>query len=388
MDYKFKRDLKNSFMIVESGFENAGYEKDILRFNDIDVLVPFHTVEINNVTQVWYDITGLVSLKDYLMQQTITYELMRKVFLYLKIAIDETQRFLIDVNHLSIDIDTIFVVKNDMEWKLMLIYCPDNNQSSLDSILEFFMDNVSKEMMDFCFKLYDSGLEGNTIEGIINLIDREIGYEYSADNNEIDNKDLEEMEENDFHEEKEDNNQKSEFKRKFFTDDDDIIWGHNNLDIFEEKEKETLFEKIKKIIAKYFNKKQDNTYEDFTYEPDQQIYEPTVLLKSFDDEERLMENDMKGELQYIGDKKKSNIRINKDEFRLGSSEDGNDSVIDSPVVSRFHAKIIREGKSYYLEDLNSTNGTCVNGKMLGYRDKVELNPEDTIMFADECYKIV
>lgn len=388
MDYKFKRDLKNSFMIVESGFENAGYEKDILRFNDIDVLVPFHTVEINNVTQVWYDITGLVSLKDYLMQQTITYELMRKVFLYLKIAIDETQRFLIDVNHLSIDIDTIFVVKNDMEWKLMLIYCPDNNQSSLDSILEFFMDNVSKEMMDFCFKLYDSGLEGNTIEGIINLIDKEIGYEYSADNNEIDNKDLEEMEENDFHEEKEDNNQKSEFKRKFFTDDDDIIWGHNNLDIFEEKENETLFEKIKKIIAKHFNKKQDNTYEDFTYEPDQQIYEPTVLLKSFDDEERLMENGMKGELQYIGDKKKSNIRINKDEFRLGSSEDGNDSVIDSPVVSRFHAKIIREGKSYYLEDLNSTNGTCVNGKMLGYRDKVELNPEDTIMFADECYKIV
>ena len=127
MDYKFKRDLKNSFMIVESGFENAGYEKNILRYNDIDVLVPFHTVEINNVTQVWYDITGLVSLKDYLMQQTITYELMRKVFLYLKIAIDETERFLIDVNHLSIDIDTIFVVKNDMEWKLMLIYCPDNN---------------------------------------------------------------------------------------------------------------------------------------------------------------------------------------------------------------------------------------------------------------------
>ena len=387
MDYKFKRDLKNSFMIVESGFENAGYEKNILRYNDIDVLVPFHTVEINNVTQVWYDITGLVSLKDYLMQQSITYELMRKVLLYLKIAIDETERYLIDVNHLSIDIDTVFVVKNDMEWKLMLIYCPDNNQSSLDSILEFFMDNVSKDMMDFCFKLYDSGLEGNTIEGMINLIDKEIGCEYISKNNESDNC-SEEIDESDLIENEEEIEQKSDFKKRLLSDDDDYIWGHNKIDLFEENEKETLFEKIKRFITNYFNKKQDATYEDFTYEPDQQIYEPTVLLKSFDDCESQIECGMKGELQYLGDKKKNNIRINKDEFRLGSSIDGNDSVIDSPVVSRFHAKIVREGESYYLEDLNSTNGTCVNGKMLGYRDKVELNPEDTIMFADECYKIV
>ena len=387
MDYKFKRDLKNSFMIVESGFENAGYEKNILRYNDIDVLVPFHTVEINNVTQVWYDITGLVSLKDYLMQQSITYELMRKVLLYLKIAIDETERYLIDVNHLSIDIDTVFVVKNDMEWKLMLIYCPDNNQSSLDSILEFFMDNVSKDMMDFCFKLYDSGLEGNTIEGMINLIDKEIGCEYISKSNESDNC-YEEIDECDLSENEEEIEQKSDFKKRLLSDDDDYIWGHNKIDLFEENEKETLFEKIKRFITNYFNKKQDATYEDFTYEPDQQIYEPTVLLKSFDDCESQIECGMKGELQYLGDKKKNNIRINKDEFRLGSSIDGNDSVIDSPVVSRFHAKIVREGESYYLEDLNSTNGTCVNGKMLGYRDKVELNPEDTIMFADECYKIV
>ena len=389
MDYKFKRDLKNSFMIVESGFENAGYEKNILRYNDIDVLVPFHTVEINNVTQVWYDITGLVSLKDYLMQQSITYELMRKVLLYLKIAIDETERYLIDVNHLSIDIDTVFVVKNDMEWKLMLIYCPDNNQSSLDSILEFFMDNVSKDMMDFCFKLYDSGFEGNTIEGMINLIDKEIGCEYISKSNESDNC-FEEIDECDLSENEEEIEQKSDFKKRLLSDDDDYIWGHNKIDLFEENEKETLFEKIKRIIINYFNfnKKQDTTYEDFTYEPDQQIYEPTVLLKSFDDCESQIECGMKGELQYLGDKKKNNIRINKDEFRLGSSIDGNDSVIDSPVVSRFHAKIVREGESYYLEDLNSTNGTCVNGKMLGYRDKVELNPEDTIMFADECYKIV
>ena len=126
MEYRFKRDLKNSFMIAKATFDDMGYEKDILMYNDIDILVPFHTVSINNEMQVWYDITGLVSLKDYLMQQGITLELIRKVLVYLKIAIDETERFLIDVNHLIIDANTIFVVKNNSEWRLMLIYYNDH----------------------------------------------------------------------------------------------------------------------------------------------------------------------------------------------------------------------------------------------------------------------
>lgn len=388
MEYRFKRDLKNSFMIVDSDLENAGYEKNILRYNDIDVLVPFHTVDINNITQVWYDITGLVSLKDYLMQQNITYDLMRKVFLYLRIAIEETERYLIDVNHLSIDVDTVFVVKNDSEWKIMLIYYPDNNQSNLESILEFFMSNVSKDMMDFCFKLYDSSMDGNTIDGIISLIDEESKKENKEDIEDelvLNVSDIESI--------------PQEVK-----DDEDYIWGKDDIDLFEDEERESFFDKIKKYIQERFlhkkevitekthngfsffrdkEKKDDTMYEDFSYEPDQQIYEPTVLLRTLEEEEGFV-----GELQYIGNNKKDNIRINKDEFRVGSSREGNDSVIDSPVVSRFHAKIIREGKSYYLEDLNSTNGTSVNGNLLGYRDKVELSPEDTIMFADECYKIV
>lgn len=405
MDYRFKRDLKNSFMIVESGFENAGYEKDVLRFNDIDVLVPFHTVDINNVTQVWYDITGLVSLKDYLMQQSITYELMRKVFLYLKIAIDETERYLIDVNHLSINVDTVFVVKNDVEWKVMLIYYPDENQSSLESILEFFMSNVSKDMMDFCFKLYDSGMDGNTIDGIIRLIDDEIGCDDIVGDEANNKNEQHDSEEYDYRNEDEERRLDWEYEGSRISDDEDYIWGNNKIDIFGEEEL-TIFDKIKKCMIGFFETKKKNIldkadnkislfsrkenrknkndimYEDFSYEPDQQIYEPTVLLKAIEEDRDVLN------LKYIGNSKKDDIRIDKEEFRVGSSIEGNDSVIDSPVISRFHAKIIKEGKSYYVEDLNSTNGTSVNGKLLGYRDRIELNPEDTIMFADECYKIV
>ena len=38
----------------------------------------------------------------------------------------------------------------------------------------------------------------------------------------------------------------------------------------------------------------------------------------------------------------------------------NDIIIQTPAVSRFHARLRREGASFVLEDLGSTNGTCLD----------------------------
>jgi len=54
----------------------------------------------------------------------------------------------------------------------------------------------------------------------------------------------------------------------------------------------------------------------------------------------------------------------------------NDMVIDYPTVSRFHAQIKRQDGSFILFDLNSTNGTFVNGK--GVVGKQILRVGDTI----------
>ncbi len=41
---------------------------------------------------------------------------------------------------------------------------------------------------------------------------------------------------------------------------------------------------------------------------------------------------------------------------------GNDLILDNPTVSGNHCKIYKAGDSYFIEDLNSTNGTFVNSK--------------------------
>ena len=48
-------------------------------------------------------------------------------------------------------------------------------------------------------------------------------------------------------------------------------------------------------------------------------------------------------------------------LQIGRSRQDNDLVIESPYVSRQHAKILLEGSSALIKDLGSTNGTWVNG---------------------------
>jgi hypothetical protein len=52
--------------------------------------------------------------------------------------------------------------------------------------------------------------------------------------------------------------------------------------------------------------------------------------------------------------------LDKDVLTLGR-EAGNDLVVEDPQISRRHARLTRQGNSYLLEDLGSTNGTFVNG---------------------------
>jgi len=50
-------------------------------------------------------------------------------------------------------------------------------------------------------------------------------------------------------------------------------------------------------------------------------------------------------------------------FTIGRAHD-NDLVIDDPTVSAYHAKIYTYLTASYIEDLNSTNGTFVDGKRI------------------------
>ena len=57
------------------------------------------------------------------------------------------------------------------------------------------------------------------------------------------------------------------------------------------------------------------------------------------------------------------FKIDKDEISIGRNS-ANDITIDNLAVSDRHARIIKDKTGYLLEDLNSTNGTFVDGRKI------------------------
>jgi hypothetical protein len=63
---------------------------------------------------------------------------------------------------------------------------------------------------------------------------------------------------------------------------------------------------------------------------------------------------------------------------------GCDVVLGDDTVSRRHARLVfRDGK-WIVHDLNSTNGTAVNGSYVG---RCELCPGDQLVLGEECLSI-
>lgn len=65
----------------------------------------------------------------------------------------------------------------------------------------------------------------------------------------------------------------------------------------------------------------------------------------------------------------------------------NDIVLAAHTVSRYHAMLFRDGRAWLLFDLESTNGTLVNGVPLALDEPVRLADGDIIQFGQAVARI-
>jgi pSer/pThr/pTyr-binding forkhead associated (FHA) protein len=77
----------------------------------------------------------------------------------------------------------------------------------------------------------------------------------------------------------------------------------------------------------------------------------------------------------------------KDEATIGRKPD-NDIVIDNPAVSGHHARVVKQGAEYHVEDLNSTNGTFLKERkvlkaVLRNRDEIAVAKHVIVFLNDQ-----
>lgn len=81
------------------------------------------------------------------------------------------------------------------------------------------------------------------------------------------------------------------------------------------------------------------------------------------------------------------IVLLQDQYIVGKLNTEADFIIQDPSVSRIHAEIERRGGQYFVRDMNSTNGTFVNGQRLRIQECVPIQPGDVIAFARAEYQV-
>ena len=99
----------------------------------------------------------------------------------------------------------------------------------------------------------------------------------------------------------------------------------------------------------------------------------------------LCEQVPQAQLIPVTEGKLENLILDRDQMLIGKLEGAADLQINVPTVSRLHARIEKREGEYYLQDMNSKNGTRVNHRELAGGEKCMLKNGDLVSFADISY---
>lgn len=119
---------------------------------------------------------------------------------------------------------------------------------------------------------------------------------------------------------------------------------------------------------------------------------PTCLLNPLSDDTEYTCNAIKEPTVYFIlkplNETEQEIPVKVIPFFIGKLKENVDYYLEKEVVSRYHAKITKEEEQYYITDLNSTNGTFVNGQAVQTYQKVKITIGDEIAIADIKYRMI
>lgn len=86
------------------------------------------------------------------------------------------------------------------------------------------------------------------------------------------------------------------------------------------------------------------------------------------------------------DNAENKILLTEYPFFIGKSESNVNVTIEDSTVSRYHARVDKEGEIFYITDLNSTNGTFLNGIRLLPYDRMKISRGDLLTISRKRYE--
>lgn len=422
-EIEYKREMNRNYMVIhpETG-RSYKYTIRMLSGNQVPGLLPFQEKWINGNNRYYYDITSKQPLERILDYRNLKGEELRTFLSSFLLALREIERFLLDESQICLEPAFIYTEPENFRCSLTLV--PGRYKDftkGMQNLSQYLLDHVNQndgEAVVLAFSVFKEcqkenfGIEdiekclGNVGKGEA-VADAAAKHKEETDSERfipIPNKDVWQEKEEVWQELEEEHNKEISAKQMpawfmagviaimglipfgIF-----LLFGLNGLYRWKwclAGAELLLFGVL--VVSNRLEKEQENCEEDMKIPEKQESWEDYLRdSENFKFEERHTDetDESEEEMQTIlltaspGPQTcRTLVSVNDNltvpipyfPFLIGKNESLADFCLNEPGVSRIHMKIEQEKEQYYVTDLNSTNGTKVDGRLLNANETCEL----------------
>lgn len=353
-------------ILLEQKPEEKRYQYCILTRGGIKGLLPCSLRYINDAAYLYYDISSRQNLTQLYGNRNITRKWLADFGWGMKRIGQELERFLLDSRNIVWYPDEVFQELENNQFSFL--YLPYYEEAgSFGSLLNFLVEHIdyNDEALVECvysmYEQYERGGEAYLQGKIFEDIEKLDAAEKECVNNRVGTAAV--------LPEKEQGEENKNIRRDSVAEASAVCGEKRGLlGLLEGKKRK--------------NREQRENYQKELHQEmlgcavaEETIYEETEYGQTVYVE---VKEDRQGKLRglYYPDGRLLQ-HLEKESVTIGKMEEA-DILQEDSSVSRLHARIVREGDCYYLEDLNSTNGTFKNGLRLAPYEKRKLEEGDDI----------
>lgn len=342
--------------------------------NDIEGFLPVQPVQVENDRYFRYDITGLVTMKEYLGEY-VKKDRLLKVFYGIANTIRESSEYMINWTSFSLERKEIYVNPENGDVRLLclplLTVINDGNICNFFKNVLFSSQFDLDENGDYVGKLITFlNPKSYTLDKFIYELEDMLGLEHK------------EVVEEEDEEDEEDTTVEAE------TEED-----KNDADVEKEPAEDTEQEAANDDDTEIQPELEENIAETSDEVIDEKITEETIEIDEVSgkdaETEEVPPTVSKPEIEpyLIRLSNNQEIKIDKDSFYIGKDEKNVDYCIsDNLAIDDKHAYIIRHGKEYFVVDNNSKNHTYLNRVLIGTDEEIFIPHGAQLRFADEDFE--
>ncbi|MBR1478559.1 MAG: FHA domain-containing protein [Lachnospiraceae bacterium] len=333
---------------------------------------------IDGRAYLYYDITSLQSVGHLFAKRKVNREWIRRLFKDIRSMKEELEAYLLGIDNVYFAPDEIYRNLGDNSFVFMYVpYLEEDNRFGelMDYIIEK-ADYEDEKLVECVYRIYESYeeygrvyLEGQIFEDIKALECEDTGI--TETEREPEESAPASIEEENVYEE-------SYFKPA------DHKKRKGLLSIFEkraekERRKREMYKQRLKLemeglaVAETPVYKETEEEEAENYEEEDEYYGRTVFIP---------ETEQVRERGLFSEDDRLIAKLKDKDVTIGKSREDAEILLQDTSVSRIHARIVYEDGEYYIEDMNSTNGTFKNNLRLKPYEKRRLMPEDEIRLGN------